>query len=983
MLIGREPELRLLQDAVTQALDGPARWLVIAGDAGIGKTRLAQHAAELAAQRGMRVAWGRCLEEPGAPPFLPWTRAIRDALHGLQGSDLAGALGAEAAAVVEIVPELAAHLPGRTALPVLTDGNQARFRLFMAVAQLWQRLAAQQPLLLILDNLHWADTGSLRLLGFLAGELAAQRICVLGTYRHGELSRQHPLSEALAELLRTPGFVRLPLAGFSRDETERFIASSAGVLPAPQVAAAMHVRTEGNPLFLVETLRFLLHDPQRRASLQGAADELPAEIPAGVREVIGQRLNRLSPDCCRLLQAAACVGRGFESALLAPLADSPAGETLLAALDEALAQHIIEALPAPGSYQFSHALIRETLYDELPASQRMRWHGEIAAALERRSAQHGDAGLAQLAWHCAQALPHADAAKALDYAERAARRAIELTAYEEAQRLYRLTLQLNERYFAGERRQRSELLLGLGSAQMRAGDNDACERTLLDAVAVARELGDATLFARAAIAFENNGWRIGRSGADAAALLEQALAQDAAPLDARLGVDLLAALCRAYAFSDQQAPAEDAHRRAVARARELGEAGALFKALTAILAAHYWPERLEHRLAVGREALALAQRAGHLEWIETLAGWHVGDLVEQGDFDEARAVTQIYQHVGASMRQPFVQTMALSCRTLLALYEGRFAGAERLASETYAIGRRFAADNAIGVYSVQMFTLRREQGRLGEVLPALRQLISQAPQASALWQPGLALIWAELGLLEEARDAFEPLAASGFAGIARDAMWLTNIAYLADVCVALADRPRAATLYRLLQPWAGRNVVTGTNTVCTGSADRLLGRLAALAGETALAARHFETAIATDARHGGRPWLAHTQHHYAVLLAQRRGGAARASVLLNAALETSRELGMTALEQRCLALQRRIGGRPDYPDGLSEREVGVLRLMAAGKSNREIAASLFISPNTVANHVRSILAKTGTVNRTEAAQYANRHRLTVADSPNP
>ena len=429
---------------------------------------------------------------------------------------------------------------------------------------------------------------------------------------------------------------------------------------------------------------------------------------------------------------------------------------------------------------------------------------------------------------------------------------------------------------------------------------------------------------------------------------------------------------------------EDAHRRAVARARELGEAGALFKALTAILGARYWPERLEHRLALGREALALAQRAGHLEWIEALAGWYVGDLVEHGDFDEARAVTQINQQIGASLRQPFAQAMALACRTLLALYEGRFADAERLAGETYAIGRRFAADNAIGVYSLQLFTLRREQGRLGEVLPALRQLVSQAPQASALWQPGLALICAELGLLDEAQAAFEPLAASGFAGIARDAMWLTNIAYLTDVCVALDDRPRAATLYRLLQPWAGRNVVTGANIVCTGSADRLLGGLAALTGETVLAARHFETAIATDARHGGRPWLAHTQHHYAALLAQRRGGGVpRSSALLNAALETSRELGMTALEQRCLALQRRIGGRPDYPDGLSEREVGVLRLMAAGKSNREIAASLFISPNTVANHVRRILAKTGTVNRTEAAQYANRHRLTVADSPSP
>ncbi|MGH8760030.1 MAG: helix-turn-helix domain-containing protein, partial [Burkholderiales bacterium] len=209
-------------------------------------------------------------------------------------------------------------------------------------------------------------------------------------------------------------------------------------------------------------------------------------------------------------------------------------------------------------------------------------------------------------------------------------------------------------------------------------------------------------------------------------------------------------------------------------------------------------------------------------------------------------------------------------------------------------------------------------------------------------------------------------------------MWLTNIAFLAEACARLNDRRRAPLLYQLLEPHAGRNIVTGTNVACHGSADRLLGMLAATAGDTLCAERHLQTAIAADERQGGRPWCAEAQLEYAALLRARGANHARAQPLLDAALATSRELGMAAIERRCLALGVRDGAAQFAPDGLSRRELEVLRLVATGRSNRAIAESLFISPNTAANHVRSILAKTGTANRTEAAAYASRHGLLPA-----
>jgi DNA-binding CsgD family transcriptional regulator len=313
---------------------------------------------------------------------------------------------------------------------------------------------------------------------------------------------------------------------------------------------------------------------------------------------------------------------------------------------------------------------------------------------------------------------------------------------------------------------------------------------------------------------------------------------------------------------------------------------------------------------------------------------------------------------------------------LLAIHEGRFAEAEALARETLTVGRRFSLTNAAGAYGMQMFSIRREQGRLAEVLPMLRHIV--ATQAdSTIWRPGLAIIYMELDLRAEALAAFEGLAADDFAGITHGGLWLTSMAFMAEVCAYLKDAARSATLYRLLLPYVGRTIATGNNAPCFGAADRLLGMLAMTMGERDTAQRHFETALTMNRHTGGLPWLAHTQLCYATfLLRNHETGGAHARELLEVALATARELGMAALEQRCLRVMETFAGRPSYPDALSTREVEVLQLLAAGLSNHEIGERLFISTHTVASHIRNILGKTGAANRTEAAAYAIRQGLT-------
>lgn len=972
--IGRQRELDALQAALARAVSGQPGVVLLTGEPGIGKTRTAQELVEHAGRLNVLALWGRCPEEPGAPPYWPWLQLIRRYVSLQDEAVLGETLGAAAAYVAALDPEQLGRLGVDRPVPHEPDAAKARFRFFDSIAGFWRRAAARQPILLVIDDLHRADVPSLRLLEFIMADAETSRLMLLGTYRDSEVVRQHPLSDTLAELHRHTPVLRFLLGGFSPAETAQFVTT---VVPAAsaELAAALHEQTEGHPLFLAELVldRNQVWSPGALPARHGMR-----AVPKGVREVIGVRLNRLSPSCLRVLQHAAVFGREFRLDLLARVLGDVAEDDCLAALAEAQTASLIDALAEPGGYQFAHALVRDTLYDELPAAQRARWHQSIGQAFEM--AYQGDLTpcLSALAHHYHAAGAAGDVTKAIEYATRAAERAAAMQAHEEASRHYLRACDLLPAGSAADA-QRCCLLLGLGNAQNSAGASEMALTTFAHAAACARRLGEASLLARAAIGFGDAQWRLGSEGSQAVVLIREALAR-VAPADARGRTALLTALCQALLFSNQPDAAETVFRQAVALARELDDPLMLFRALCAILPGRWFPDRLALRIEAAREATELVHRAGHPEWVAPyLSGWHTGDLMESGDTVAATATARFHLVTGETMREPFNQAVALAALAMIATHEGRFADAEPLAVQALRCGQRFDRANAAGIFGVQMFTLRRHQGRLGELAPVLRQFLGKA-SPSGTWQPGLAVLHCELGARDEACAVFEKLAASGFAGMAHDAIRVASLAYLAEVCVWLGDTVRAATLFDLLLPYAERNLVFGAHTASFGAAARLLGMLATTLQRWDVAQQQFEYAIDFDQRSGGRPWLAHSRHAFAVMLMRRGGGGdrERALSLLEAALGEARQLGMVRLEQAVLSTQADVAAAAvPLPSvaGLSPREVQVLQLVAAGKTNQEIATTLFRSPNTVANHVRNILGKTQAANRTEASAFAVRHGL--------
>jgi DNA-binding CsgD family transcriptional regulator/tetratricopeptide (TPR) repeat protein len=978
LFVGRRPEIARLTSALQSAREGHAQIVALAGSGGIGKTRLAQELASQAEKDGVVVLWGRCLEEPGAPPYWPWRQLVRSYLHGAGDDRIGETLGAGLADIAGIVPEVAEFAErtlGLAAPRETGDSAPARFSLFAAWGGSWRRAARRAPLLLILEDLHWADATSLRLLAFLAAELEDSAVLVVGTYRDTELSRQHPLTETLADLARSSAFQRLELNGLSPNETAEFMAA-VGASPSAGFVNAIHERTEGHPLFLEETLRLLI---EARAAAPGSSpdDDLRQlmKIPSGVREVIGKRLNLLSVPAGRLLSIAACIGRTFELELLAQLESDKSEEEVLGALEEALAVHLIESVPETRQLRFSHALIRETLYDETLPLRRTRLHMRIGEMLERRHGTEEALVLPQLAYHFSEVGTPAAAAKALDYAQRSASHAVQMLAFEEAVRLYRLALGLAQRHFAGHLARRCELLLALGDAQVRAGDAPSARASYDEAAELARNSGLALPFALAAIGFEKSNAQTARSGEPAVALLLEAVALH--DENDPLRVELLARLCRAYIYCDRPEEAKDAHRRAVALARQIGDMGSLYIALASIAAAGYWPDMLHERLSAAREAWAIAEDMNLTQRVMDLLAFYLCDLIRIGDVARLSRVRVEGLMVSQQMRSFYWATVCRHAETLVAINEGRFADAQSWATRALEGGRRVAEEQAVSAYGMQMFCLQREQGRLREALPLLQHFVRNTPSAQT-WRPGLALLYAELDMREPCRTEFDALPWERVSGAPTDASSLTTVAFAAEVCVYLGDAARAALLYDVLRGHAGANLLADSAGPCLGAADRILANLASVRREWDVAQAHFEAALGIDRRTGWRVWLAHSLHDYAAMLLRRAttGDADKARALLAEAIAIADAIGMASLAPRIRALATSIGAAPPaHPCGLTERELGVLRLIAMGRNNREIAQVLSISQNTVANHVRSILEKTYTANRTEAAAFAHREGL--------
>ena len=429
IFVGRDREMTGLRAAMDDAMAGHGRMVMLAGEPGIGKTRTAQELASYAESLGAQVWWGWCYEQKGAPPYWPWVQPIRTYVQRTDPASLGAQMGPGAADICEIIPQVRDKLTGLEP-PSPLEPEQARFRLFDSISNFLASLAQSQPLMLVLDNLHWADQPSLLLLEYLAGQLPNSKILVVGTYRDTEVTRTHPLSNTLAQLARGDSYHREELGGLESEHVGQLIRDISGAEPSPELVQAIYSHTEGNPFFMTEIIRLLV---ERRLTT-GEPGEVglgDLEIPQGVLEVIGQRLNRLSPECEGVLTTAAVIGRQFDFKLLGSLSEESTEAQLLASMDEGLDAFLIQEVPGQGDvYEFCHALVQQTLRERLSTSRRVRLHAKIGETLETLYGDQPGDRAAELAYHFAEAEPVAGIEKLVKYTILAGERALESYAFE-------------------------------------------------------------------------------------------------------------------------------------------------------------------------------------------------------------------------------------------------------------------------------------------------------------------------------------------------------------------------------------------------------------------------------------------------------------------------------------------------------------------------------------------------------------------------
>ena len=895
VLVGRDGELGELLAGLDEAAAGTGRLFLLAGDPGIGKSRLAGEAAARARDRGFKVVWGRCWEAGGAPAYWPWVQALRVLVRGVGREELVPQLGAGAPFVAQIVAEVAEILPEVRPPPPM-GAEAARFGLFDAVAAFLRNAGAGQPLMVVLDDLHAADAPSILLLRFVARELGEARVLLLGAYRDMELDRGHPLAVALAELSREPATRHVRLSGLDEAGVARLIYEITGVTPGEGVAAAVHRGTEGNPLFVGEVARLLAAEGR----LERAADPvgMVLAIPEGIREVIGRRVARLPERYGRVLGLASVFGRDFWLPALERLCGVGAGE-LLDSLEEAIAAGLVAAVPgAPGRLRFTHALIRDALYEAIPAGRRLRLHQQAGEALEAFYRPDLDSHLAELARHFVEAAPAGEAGKAVGYAERAGHRALALLAYEEAARLFKMALAaLSLAGPPGQDQRRCRLLLALGDALTRMGERRAARDELLRAAGIARRYQMAEELGQAALTYAGFMFERGASDRQVIPLLQEARAmlagkEDAGPVRARV----LAALAVALRDQPDRGPREALSREAVAVARASGDPPTLGYALAG-LNALMGPGDPQGRLAVAEELRSVG-RAVQDKYLEN-GGEHHRAMVflETGRMAEYRVALVAVERLAAELRQPGARCLAAVVQAKLALLEGRFADAEALVESALRSGGSSVPWDAVIFSRVQRFALRLEDGRLAELEPAIRRSVEEFP-TRPLFGCLLARLLTELGDQDQARSVFGQLAAGRFAGIPVNDDLLLSLSHLAEVAWFLRDAGSAAVLHALLLPYRG--LVVDTLETSTGAVDRYLGLTALTAGDLDGAERHLDDALDLNTRIGAQPWAARTQADLAALLLARDqpGDRERAIELLGTALGAARRLGMTAFAKR-------------------------------------------------------------------------------------
>jgi class 3 adenylate cyclase len=874
--------------------------MMLVGEPGIGKTRTSEEFATYARLRSTQVLWGRCYEGEGAPAYWPWVQIIRSYVHDKEPKELMSEMGPGAADIAQVVSEVKERLPGLPAPPNL-EPEQARFRLFDSITTFLKNASKGTPLMVVLDDMHWADKPSLLLLQFLAKELRGSRLLVLGTYRDVELRRQHPLAQTLGELNRENLSQRVLLRGLTENDVRRFVEVTAGTSPPDALVQAVYKETEGNPFFVNEIVRLLVADG--RLEHAESVREWSVTIPQSVREVVGRRLDHLSEECNKVLTTGSVIGREFGLRLLEKVSDVK-GDRLLEALEEAMGARVIAELPRSNDqYWFSHALIRETLYEELSTTRRVRLHRQIGEALEELDAE---GNLPQLAYHFAEAAPGGDIEKAISFATRAAERAISQVAYEEAAGHYERALQVTELESTTAATTRCDLLIALGDAQYKSGDGTESQVTFDKAIEIARQRGDGERLGRAVLGrFEQ--YTIGDVDESEMALMEEALAAVGAG-DSVSRALLLSRRAMTVYFRSQEEKGQFA-TEAVAVARRLDDKATLARCLWSLVFGSVTLRNADETLPPIYEIIQLAEELGDKELLARGLWLLGGRSIINGDANASNAAIDRFEPLAKELRLPQLLWYLGMLRAMQAMFAARLDEGEALAMQAFETGRGAEPENALIMFSAQMMSIRREQGRANEMMGPLRAAVAQFPLVPA-YRAALALYFADAGETDEARGEFEILANDDFAVIPTDGNWPVAMVLLTDVCVELGDKARATVLYDKIAPYSDKCPVTGLAVDCYGSMGRFAAALAATMERWDDAERHFDAALEQNIRMEGVRAVVWTQCFYARMLLARDvpGDRQKALGLLTKAIDTAQPLGMKRAVEACLELKLKAQG---------------------------------------------------------------------------
>jgi class 3 adenylate cyclase/tetratricopeptide (TPR) repeat protein len=897
--VGRKPERGLLEVARAQVRAGERRVVLLSGEPGIGKTRLASYAALAANADGFAVCWGACSEDLAAP-YEPWVAVCSKLVEHADADLVEEYVERCGGEIARLAGNLARRLPGAPA-PQASDPETERFLLFRAVSELLRAVARAVPLCVVLDDFHWADGQSVALLKHVVRAVEEAAVQFVVTYRDSDLTRDHPLTGALADLRRIDGAERIALAGLGAAEVAEFVGAAAGhELDADGLALAAELATEtgGNPFFVAELLRNLTEsgaitydETAARWSVDLAA---LSSLPESVREVIEHRVDRLGADARETFAIAAVIGRSFDVALLTEIAEVPES-LLLDQLEAAVGATLLrESTDQVGQFTFEHALINHTLYQGLGATRRARLHHRVALALESLYGTDAEEHLADLATHWRLASVTIDTAKAAGYSIRAGRHALDSLAPIEAAKLFSGALELLRPQDTVER---CEALIGLGEAHRLTADTSYRE-TLLEASGLASDLEDGERAARAALANSRGSQpsATGQVDHERVAAIERALELDDDPNRRALLLSLQALeLVYEHDHHRRQALAE----QALDLARETGNPRTTARVLNDYQHVFYTADGLEQRLA-HLDEMAAATKAANDPALEFWTTCREHDaMAESGQLERLADATERQVAIAERVGEPAMRhTAAYDAKTCMALLRGDLAAAEHGAVRALQIGTDAGQPDAEMIFGAQIMHVRLLQGRGSEIVDQLEQSVAANPLIPA-FNGLLACTLCWLDRRDEAARLVAQAAEDRFEHIPHDSVRTTALALYADAAAQAGETRAAEILCELIEPWA--DLIVWNGAVTEGHARTYLGLLAAALGRDDLADQHFARAIEIQERGGMLVWAARAHLGWAERLFAR-GQRNQAREQAQRALELSREHGYGAFEPRAAAI---------------------------------------------------------------------------------